>query len=103
MTSKRSARSGKQGRWSQRVTRESNALDLEPGVFTWDEPLAIARSLKASAEASPRRKSTPYRSAMSMLSFYLNRAGRGLPARQRARLEAAKDALRVLFGRPPAR
>ncbi|MDH4094719.1 MAG: DUF3175 domain-containing protein [Betaproteobacteria bacterium] len=103
MISKRSASSRKRARWSQRVTRQSNALDLEPGVFALDDPRAIARSLKASAESSRRRKTTPFRSAMSMLNFYLNRAGRGLPARQRARLEAAKDELRVLFGRPPAR
>ncbi len=87
-------------RWSQRVTQTSAALDLEPGVFTWDDPVAIARSLKVSAEASERRKTTPFRSAMSMLNFYLNRAGSALRADQRARLEAAKDELRVLFGRP---
>jgi len=90
-------------RWSQRVTRESHALDLEAGVFTWTDPRAIARSLAASAEASGRRKTTPFRSAMSMLNFYLNRAGRALPAAQRARLEAAKDELRALYGRPRQR
>ena len=89
-----------QERWSQRVTRESNALDLEPGVFTWDDPQAIARSLKASAEASQRRKTTAFRSAMSMLSFYVNRAGRQMSTEKRARLERAKEELRVLFGRP---
>jgi len=87
-------------RWSQRVTRTSDALDLEPGVFTWDDPHRIAASLKRSAEASDRRKSNPYRSAMSMLTFYINRAGRGLPAARRERLETAKDELRELFGRP---
>jgi Protein of unknown function (DUF3175) len=87
-------------RWSQRVTDESNALDLEPGVFTWDDPLAIARSLKASADRSDRRKTTPFRSAMSMLTFYINRAGAHLPGDQLARLELAKDELRGLFGRP---
>jgi hypothetical protein len=86
-------------RWSQRVTRESNALDLEPGVFTLDDPQAIARSLKRSAERSQRRKATPFRSAMSMLTFYINRAGRQLPRAQRVRLEAAKDELRALFGK----
>jgi hypothetical protein len=86
-------------RWSQRVTRESNALDLEPGVFTLDDPRAIARSLKRSAERSQRRKATPFRSAMSMLTFYINRAGRQLPRAQRVRLEAAKDELRALFGK----
>lgn len=89
-----------QERWSRRVTQESNALDLEPGVFTWDDPLAIARSLKASAESSHRRKTTPFRSAMSMLNFYINRAGAQLAAEQRARLDAAKEELRALFGRP---
>jgi hypothetical protein len=86
-------------RWSQRVTRESNALDLEPNVFTKDDPREIALSLKRSAEQSDRRKSDPYRSAMSMLTFYINRAGRSLPQSRRARLEAAKDELRRLFGK----
>jgi Zn-dependent oligopeptidase len=87
-------------RWSQRVTQHSNALDLDPGVFTWDDPLAIAQSLKRSAEHSQRRKTTAFRSAMSMLTFYVNRAGRQLPPEQRARLEAAKDELRALFDHP---
>jgi hypothetical protein len=87
-------------RWSQRVTRESNALDLEPNVFTREDPRSIALSLKHSAEVSDRRKSDPYRSAMSMLTFYINRAGRTLPKQQRDRLEAAKDELRALFDRP---
>jgi hypothetical protein len=87
-------------RWSQRVTETSNALDLESGVFSQEDPRAIARSLKRSAEQSRRRKSDPYRSAMSMLTFYINRAGEKLPEAQRARLEAAKDELRELFGRP---
>jgi hypothetical protein len=89
-----------QERWSQRVTEgSSNALDLEPGVFTWDDPLAIARSLKTSAEVSQRRKTTPFRSAMSMLTFYVNRSGSQLPADRRLCLEAAKEELRVLFDR----
>jgi hypothetical protein len=87
--------------WSARVTRESNALELEPGVFKHADPRAVARSLKRSADASTRRKSDPYRSAMSMLTFYLNRAGRNLAARQRRVLERAKDELRRLYGRPP--
>jgi hypothetical protein len=87
-------------RWSQRVTKESNALDLESGVFALKDPRAIARSLKRSAEASTRRRSEPFRSAMSMLVFYINRAGKNLPKAQRARLEAAKDALRALYRRP---
>lgn len=87
-------------RWSQEVGARSNALDLEPGVFTRDDPRAIAQSLKASAEASERRKTDPFRSAMAMLNFYINRAGRQLPADRRACLEAAKDELRGLFGRP---
>lgn len=87
-------------RWSQRVTRESNALDLESGLFALDDPVAIARSLKASAETSTRRKAAPFQSAMSMLNFYINRAGSQLAPERRACLEAAKDELRALFGRP---
>ena|SRR2546421_12355212 len=90
-------------RWSQRVTEESNALDLEQRVFTRGNPRQIALSLKRSAERSKRRKSNPYRSAMSMLTFYLNRAGRSLPRTRRARLDAAKDELRKLYRRPPAK
>ncbi|MGE0464276.1 MAG: DUF3175 domain-containing protein [Vicinamibacterales bacterium] len=90
-------------RWSQRVTETSNALDLEPGVFTLDDPREIARSLKRSAEASRRRKAEPLRSAMSMLVFYINRAGRSLPAARRKILEDAKDELREIFGRPRRR
>jgi len=86
--------------WSQKVNESSDALDLENGVFTLEDPREIARSLKASAEDSKRRKSDPYRSAMSMLTFYINRAGKQLPDEQRARLEAAKDELRDLFGKP---
>jgi hypothetical protein len=82
------------------VTTESNALDLEPNVFTKDDPRSIALSLKRSAEVSSRRKSDPFRSAMSMLTFYINRAGKTLPQQRRERLEAAKDELRVLFDRP---
>lgn len=81
------------------MTRESNALDLEPNVFTKDDPHEIALSLKRSAEQSNRRKSDPYRSAMSMLTFYINRAGKSLPRHRRDRLEAAKDELRRLFGK----
>ena len=86
-------------RWSQRVTETSDALTLEEGVFTQKEPRAIARSLKRSADRSRRRKSDPYRSAMSMLTFYINRAGKQLPAAQRKRLEKAMDELRDLYGR----
>ena len=86
-------------RWSQRVTESSNALDLETGIFESNDPRAIARSLKASAERSRRRKSSPYRSAMSMLVFYINRAGKNLPAKRRAILERAKDCLKEEFGR----
>jgi uncharacterized protein DUF3175 len=89
----------KRKRWSQAVTQRSNALDLEHGVFTKSDPRAIASSLKRSAERSRRRKSDPYRSAMSMLTFYINRAGKDLPKRQRSRLERAKDELRDLYGR----
>jgi hypothetical protein len=89
-----------EGKWSQRVTGRSDALDLEPGVFTWEDPGRIAASLKASADHSTRRKAEPFHSAMSMLTFYINRAGTQLPEAQRARLEAAKDELRALYGRP---
>lgn len=85
--------------WSQAVTESSDALDLEQGVFSLEDPREIARSLKQSAEESHRKKSDPYRSAMSMLTFYINRAGKQLPDAQRERLEAAKDELRDLFGR----
>lgn len=90
----------KRKRWSQRVTQTSNALDLEGGVFSKDNPRSIARSLKRSAERSRRRKADPFRSAMSMLTFYINRAGKKLPKSQRDRLESAKDNLRELFGKP---
>jgi Protein of unknown function (DUF3175) len=91
------AKGSKRRRWSQKVTETSNALDLERGVFTLDSPRAIARSLKRSAERSRRRKSDPYRSAMSMLTFYINRAGKQLSKTRRARLEAAKGELRALY------
>jgi hypothetical protein len=87
--------------WSQHVTETSNALDLEPGVFQLSDPAAIARSLKRSAEQSTRRKVDPFRSAMSMLVFYINRAGRNLPAHRRRVLERAKDELRALYQREP--
>jgi hypothetical protein len=83
--------------WSAPVTKQSNALDLAPGVFTWRDPRQIARSLKQSAEASGRRKSSPYQSAMSMLNFYINRAGKNLPPGRKKILERAKEALRALF------
>ncbi len=86
-------------RWSQRVTERSDALDLDPGVFTRTDPRSIARSLKRSADRSRRRKADPYRSAMSMLTFYVNRAGKSLSATQRRRLERAKDELRGLYKR----
>jgi hypothetical protein len=88
-------------RWSARVTRTSDALDLESGVFKQRSARAVARSLKRSAEHSRRRKSTPFRSAMSMLNFEINRAGRSLPASRRRTLERAKDELRKLYGRRP--
>ena len=84
-------------RWSARVTRESQALMLEEGVFTWDDPREIAASLKRSAEDSLRRKGTPLQSAMSMLNFYINRAGRNLPKSRLAVLGRAKVELRQLF------
>ncbi len=90
---------GKTKRWSQHVTQTSFALDLDKGVFTWEDPHRIAESLKESAERSTARKTTPFRSAMSMLNFYINRAGSQLPQEQLAVLEAAKDELRALYGR----
>ncbi|MBN1895844.1 DUF3175 domain-containing protein [bacterium] len=86
-------------RWSGRVTRESNALDLEQGVFTWQDPKRIALSLRRSAERSDRRKAEPFRSAMSMLVFYINRAGRNLNRKQLRVLEQAKEELRMLYGK----
>ncbi|MGZ8215581.1 MAG: DUF3175 domain-containing protein [Methylosarcina sp.] len=86
-------------KWSARVTRESNALSLEEGVFTWNDPKRIAESLRNSAEASTRRKAEPFRSAMSMLVFYINRAGKNLNLEQRQILEQAKQALRELYGK----
>jgi hypothetical protein len=87
-------------RWSQQVTETSNALDLEEGVFSLDDPHAIALSLKRSADGSERRKTSPFRSAMSMLNFYINRAGKNLPPERRAVLDQAKEELRVLYGKP---
>src|SRR5690349_24028970 len=86
-------------RWSQRVTRESDALDLKKGVFKQTSAKKIAASLKRSAEHSSRRKSGAYRSALSMLTFYINRAGKTLPKTQRARLERAKVELKHQFGK----
>lgn len=93
---KKSARAATQ-KWSQSVTRHSNAMTLEPDVFTLDDPKKIAASLKRSAERSRRRKSEPYRSAMSMLTFYINRAGSKLPAERKRILAEAKDELRKVF------
>jgi hypothetical protein len=86
-------------KWSQDVTENSDALDLEEGVFEQDDPKEIALSLKRSAEHSKRRKSSPYQSAMSMLTFYINRAGKNLSGKQKKVLEDAKDELRHAFGR----
>lgn len=85
--------------WSKKVTQESNAMDLEFGVFTFS-PRKMALSLKRSAEESTRRKSTPFRSAMSMLTFYQNRAGKNLSAERLRVIEKAKEELRRLFQRP---
>ena len=94
--------SAKDRKWSQRVTEKSDALDLEDRVFTWKDPRRIARSLKRSAERSKRRKGTPLQSAMSMLNFYINRAGKDLDASQRKILNEAKDELRSLFKKKTA-
>jgi hypothetical protein len=88
-------------RWSAEVTEHSDALDLEEHIFESDDPKRIAQSLKRSAEASDRRKAEPFRSAMSMLTFYINRAGSNLPDDRRAVLEEAKNELRKAFGRTP--
>ena len=88
-------------RWSADVTANSDALDHEPKVFENKSAVQIAKSLKRSAESSDRRKSSPFRSAMSMLTFYMNRAGRNLPTERKRTLETAKERLRELFGRNP--
>jgi len=93
----------KSRRWSHEVTEHSDALDLEKGVFNRRSPRSIAQSLRRSAEASHRRKSDPYRSAMSMLTFYINRAGKSLPTERREKLEAAKSELRKLYGKGSGR
>jgi len=86
-------------KWSQDVTEHSDALDLDKDVFTRDDPKSIALSLKRSAEHSHRRKGSPFQSAMSMLTFYINRAGKELPEKQKKVLEKAKEELRAAFGR----
>jgi Protein of unknown function (DUF3175) len=91
--------SSKIRRWSAEVTKHSDALDLERDVFKSKDPHKIALSLKHSAQDSKRRKGTPYQSAMSMLNFYINRAGKNLPKKQKRVLERAKDELRTAFGR----
>jgi hypothetical protein len=96
---KTSAKKASPKRWSQRVTKESDALDLKQGVFTLRDPRRIAASLKRSAEHSSRRKAGAYRSALSMLTFYINRAGKTLPKTQRDRLQRAKTELKRAFGR----
>ncbi|MBY4800670.1 DUF3175 domain-containing protein [Burkholderia cepacia] len=97
----RSADSAHRKRWSGEVTQRSDALDIEPDIFKSDDPAAIAASLKRSAEHSRRRKASPFQSAMSMLNFYVNRAGRNLPKTRRTTLERAKRKLREAFGRKP--
>src|SRR6266581_3410434 len=99
LMSPRKKRTKKNKRWSARVTKHSNALDLESKVFKSRSPHKIALSLKRSAERSKRRKATPYQSAMSMLNFYINRAGKNLPKSRKRTLERAKDELRDVFGR----
>jgi uncharacterized protein DUF3175 len=97
--SKTPKKSTKRGRWSAKVTKHSDALDLERDVFKSKDPRKIALSLKRSAEQSSRRKGTPYQSAMSMLNFYINRAGKNLSQARKRTLERAKDELREAFGR----
>ena len=98
-TRRTARRAGGTRKWSGRVTRESDALDLEGGVFKLTSPRRVAASLKRSAERSKRRKADPYRSALSMLTFYINRAGRNLSASRKRTLNKAKDELRAQFGR----
>ena len=99
---KKTAKNAKKAtrKWSARVTKDSDALDLESRVFKSKDPKKVARSLKRSSEKSKRRKGTPLQSAMSMLNFYMNRAGKNLPASQKRVLNKAKNELRELFGRP---
>ena len=96
----RTAHRGRRKKWSQHVTQTSNALDLEANVFKLRSPTAVAASLKRSALRSRRRKASPYQSVVSMLNFYINRAGQGTPSRRRV-LERAKGELRKAFGRKP--
>ncbi|MGE5208723.1 MAG: DUF3175 domain-containing protein [Alphaproteobacteria bacterium] len=98
-TSRKTTKRSKDRRWSAKVTKQSDALDLERDVFKGNDPRKIALSLKRSAERSKRRKGTPYQSAMSMLNFYINRAGKNLPKRRKRTLEHAKDELRDIFHR----
>ena len=96
---RRSGAARKGRRWSRHVTEHSDALTLDKGVFTSRDPKRIAASLKRSAERSSRRKSSPFRSALSMLTFYINRAGKNLPASRKKTLMRAKDELRKQFGK----
>ena len=101
MTTRTRTHTRKTRSWSRPVTENSHAMDLEPEVFKKPSARAVAQSVKRSAEHSHTRKSTPFRSAMSMLNFYVNRAGSKLPDSERDKLARAKDELRKLFKRPP--
>lgn len=101
-SAKRTTRRSSARKWSARVTQTSDALTLEDGVFKHSDPREIALSLKRSADSSKRRKATPFQSAMSMLTFYINRAGTGLGSTERKRLDRAKDELREIYGREEA-
>lgn len=94
-------KTAKKNRWSARVTKTSDALDLEQNIFRSKDPGKIARSLKRSAEKSKRRKGTAFQSAMSMLNFYINRAGKNLSKTEKRPLEKAKKELRQLFKKEP--
>lgn len=98
MAAKRTTKRATGKKWSQHVTETSDAMDIEAGTFTGDDPAKIARAVERDAEKSTRRKSSPYRSAMSMLTFYINRGGKNLTAKHRKVLEDAKDVLREQFG-----
>lgn len=103
MTTRKRTHTRRTRSWSKPVTEHSHAMDLEPDVFKKSSAHAIAESVKKSAEHSHSRKAAPFRSAMSMLTFYMNRAGRNLPEREQKKLTAAKEELRRLFRRPSAK
>ncbi|MGO9432257.1 DUF3175 domain-containing protein [Rhodoblastus sp.] len=101
MPARKKQESNRERKWSGEVTQNSDAMDLEKDIFKSDDPTKIAQSLKRSAERSQRRKAAPFRSAMSMLTFYINRAGANLSVARKKKLQTAKTRLREIFGREP--